>query len=372
MLAARYIGNRMIGIDEVERVPPAPGEVHIAVAYTGLCGTDLHIVHGDMDARVPMPLTFGHEMSGTVALVGAGVEGIAEGDHVTVVPLDWDGTCTACLAGYRHVCQNMKSIGIDVPGSLQGYWNVKADKVVVLPAQLRLDHAALVEPVAVSVHDVRRSGLVEGSRAVVVGGGPIGALIAITARASGAEVVVFEPNGWRRERIAELGFTSLDPLVTEQVAWVNEWTGGSGADVVFEVSGSAGGARVSTDLLKVRGTLVIVGVHSAPRAFNLHRVFWRELTVVGARVYEAADFHAAIDLLASGAIPADALISHIEPLGNTAAAVSVLESGEAMKVLIDVRPAAGWTTREARGGRSSIETTRSRTRCGTASPTSIT
>src|SRR3954471_16527298 len=338
MRNAAYIGDRRIEVGESEPVAPAAGEVQIAVAYVGICGTDLHVYHGDMDARVTKPATIGHEMSGTIAELGPGVEGWAIGDAVTVMPLDWDGTCPACLAGNQHICQNLNFIGIDSPGSLQELWNVPADVLVALPAGLRLDHAALVEPVAVAVHDVRRSNLQPGQKAVVIGGGPIGGLIASVAREFGGEGVVIELVPNRRAQIEALGFSTLDPRETNQVDWVNEWTGNAGADVVFEVSGAAQAVLGATDLAKVRGTLVVVAIHPVPREINLQRLFWRELSILGARVYQRVDFEKAVELLADGVIPADLLITRIVPLGETQEAFADLEAGRAMKILVAVSP----------------------------------
>ena len=340
MRTASYVGNHTIELSDATPIGPGPGEVQIKVAYTGLCGTDLHIMHGNMDARVTTPLIFGHEMSGTIAALGAGVTDWAVGDAVTVMPLDWDGTCPACLAGNQHICQNLNFIGIDSPGSLQGYWTVPAEVLVALPADLRLDYAALVEPVAVAVHDVRRANLVGGEKVVVIGGGPIGVLIASVARKFGAEVVVIELDPNRRSQIEALGFTTLDPRETDQVAFVTEWTGGAGADVVFEVSGAAAAVLGATDLAKVRGTLVVVAIHPTPREINLQRVFWRELSILGARVYQRVDFETAVELVADGTIPADLLISRIVPLSGTQDAFADLEAGLAMKILVDVQDAS--------------------------------
>jgi 2-desacetyl-2-hydroxyethyl bacteriochlorophyllide A dehydrogenase len=337
VLTASYVGDHTITVGEAEPAAPAPGQVQIKVAYTGLCGTDLHILHGDMDARVTMPLVFGHEMSGTIAAIGDGVTGWSIGDAVTVMPLDWDGTCPACLAGNQHICQNLNFIGIDSPGSLQGYWSVPAEVLVPLPAGLRLDHAALVEPTAVAVHDVRRGNVQPGDRVVVIGGGPIGVLIASVARAFGGSVVVIELDPHRRAQIAALGFDTLDPRETDQVEWVTEWTGGAGADIVFEVSGAAAAVLGATELAKVRGTLVVVAIHPVPREINLQRVFWRELTILGARVYQRVDFERAIELLDDGVIPAELLISKIVPLSETQQAFADLEGGLAMKILVDVQ-----------------------------------
>ncbi|MGN6761334.1 MAG: zinc-dependent alcohol dehydrogenase [Leifsonia sp.] len=336
MLAANYAGDRTITIEEREPEPLRPGEARIAVAYVGICGTDLHIFHGDMDARVARPATIGHEMSGTIVDLAPDVEGWSVGDAVTVMPLAWDGTCPACLAGNEHICQNLDFIGIDSPGALQENWNVPASTLVRLPAEVSLRDAALVEPVAVAVHDVRRSELGPGDRAVVIGAGPIGVLIATAATAFGAEVVIAEIDANRRAAAEEMGLRTLDPSAVDQVAWVEEWTGGAGADVVFEVSGSAAAVLGATSLAKVRGTLVVVAIHSQPRPLDLHRLFWRELRILGARVYERRDFERAVELVAEGAIPADRLITRVVPLAETASAFEALEEGRAMKLLVEV------------------------------------
>jgi 2-desacetyl-2-hydroxyethyl bacteriochlorophyllide A dehydrogenase len=336
MLAAEYTGSRTIAVEEREKLELRQGEVRIAVAYVGICGTDLHIYHGDMDSRVTMPATIGHEMSGTIAELGPGVEGWAVGDAVTVMPLSWDGTCPACRAGNEHICQNLDFIGIDSPGALQQYWNVPASTLVKLPSEISLRDAALVEPVAVAVHDVRRSKLGAGDKVVVIGAGPIGVLIATVATAFGAEVVVAEIDGTRRSAAEDMGLVTLDPSTVDQVAWVNEWTGDAGADVVFEVSGAAAAVLGATGLAKVRGTVVVVAIHPTPRPMDLHRVFWRELTILGARVYERRDFERAVELVAEGAIPSQKLITRVVALAEVASAFEALEAGQAMKILVEV------------------------------------
>lgn len=340
MRAAAYTGDGVVSVTETSPVDPGPDDVVIDVAFVGVCGTDLHIVHGSMDARVQRPLVFGHEMSGTVRAVGANVTGWSAGDRATVMPLVWDDTCPACRNGNRHICQNLEFIGIDSPGALQQTWTVPASTVIPLPESLSLRTAALIEPVAVAVHDVRRSELRAGDRAVIIGGGPIGVLIASVARQSGAEVAVVELDPARRRFIEQLGFTTVDPTSVDATAWVEEWTGGAGADVVFEVSGAAAAVRSATGLARVRGTVVIVAIHPTPREIDLQRVFWRELRLLGARVYERIDFERAIELLGSDAIDAEAIITSVHPLTDVNAALTELQSGQALKVLIDVQATA--------------------------------
>jgi (R,R)-butanediol dehydrogenase/meso-butanediol dehydrogenase/diacetyl reductase len=342
MNAAYYLGNRRFDVRPARSAPPGPGQVQIAVAYTGLCGTDLHILHGDMDSRVTIPAIIGHEMSGTVAAAGDGVEDWAAGDDVTVMPLNWCGSCPACLAGHHHVCQRLEFVGIDSTGSLQSRWNVPASLLVRLPRGLSLRDAALAEPTAVAVHDVRRASLQLGERALVVGGGPVGLLIALTARTAGADVVIAEIDPFRRKVADTLGLATVDPGTADMAEFTATWTSGAGADVAFEVSGSQPGAGLALDSLAVRGRLVVVGIHPVPRAVSLHRVFWRELSIVGARVYQRRDFEAALALLAGGQIPTRAIISRVLSLTEVADAFTAMESGgQVMKVLLDCQAEAG-------------------------------
>jgi 2-desacetyl-2-hydroxyethyl bacteriochlorophyllide A dehydrogenase len=335
MNAARYIGNGAIEVVSTTADPPAAGEVQLEVAYTGICGTDLHILHGAMDARVTMPAVLGHEMAGRVASVGDGVAGWAVGDPATVMPLVPCGECTACRRGASHICYQLVFLGIDAPGSMQSRWTVPADVLVRLPADLSLQTAALAEPTAVAVHDVRRSGLAAGERAVVVGAGPIGLLIANVARSAGAEVVVFEPSERRRQIVESLGLVAVDPLAVHAAAWVDGWTDGDGADVAFEVSGTAAGMGTAVGCLAARGRVVVVGIHATPPAVDLFRVFWRELSLIGARVYEREDYEEAVRLLAAGAIPSETLITDVVPLGAVAEAFRAMDAGESMKILIN-------------------------------------
>jgi 2-desacetyl-2-hydroxyethyl bacteriochlorophyllide A dehydrogenase len=205
-----------------------------------------------------------------------------------------------------------------------------------LPSDIPLAHAALVEPTAVAVHDVRRAGPVAGQDVLVIGAGPIGVLIACVARTEGAHVLVAEVDPGRRVFAEQLGFEVLDPSGRDVPEYVDGWTAGAGAQVAFEVSSSQPGLDAALLSLGVRGRLVLVGIHPPQRQIDLFRVFWRELTLVGARVYQRADFERAVELVAGSAIPAAELISRIEPLARAEAAFHALAIGEGMmKVLVD-------------------------------------
>lgn len=334
--AALYAGAGSVVYAEREVEAPQPGEVQIEVAYTGICGTDLHIYHGVMDGRVDPPGVIGHEMSGRVAAIGVGSQGWSVGDAVTVMPLDWCGHCPACVAGYTHICHNLNFIGIDSTGAMQARWNVSERTLIRLPPGLDLRYAALVEPTAVAVHDVGRANVQPGEKVVVIGSGPVGVLIGLVAQSAGADVVILELDPFRRGIAEQAGLRALDAAAEDVAASIDAWTDGAGADVAFEVSGSAGGITTAVQVLAVRGRLTLVGIHSAKREMDLHRFFWRELVLVGARLYGREDFESAVELVANGSIPADLLISRIEHLDHAAEAFAALESGAGvMKILID-------------------------------------
>jgi (R,R)-butanediol dehydrogenase / meso-butanediol dehydrogenase / diacetyl reductase len=333
--AAFYEGNRAVRIGDCVPAAPGGGQVQIRVSHCGICGTDLHLFHGHMDHRVRVPQVFGHEMSGTVAAIGEDVRGFKLGDHVTVRPLDPCGNCPACRAGYSHVCQHLKFIGIDAPGALQTLWTVPAHTLHRLPDSLPLQKAALVEPLAVACHDVRRGQVKQGDYIVVQGGGPIGILIALVARAIGARVLISEVNPYRLKIALGLRFEAVNPKATDLPEYVTTETETAGADVVFEVSGSPAGAETMTKLVRVRGRIVVVGVFSEIPKVNLFQFFWRELELQGARVYEPQDFEEAIQLAASGTLPLDLLISEVCSLDQLEPALHRLESGgEVMKILV--------------------------------------
>lgn len=340
MKASYYQGHKTLTTGDAPRVPPGPGEVRINVAYCGICGTDLHIYQGHMDKRVKIPQIMGHEMSGTIAEIGEGVTGWAVGEQVVVRPLDPCGECPACRAGHSHICYRLKFLGIDTPGAFQAGWTVPAHTLHRIPADMPLDRAALIEPVAVACHCVRRGGVKAGEFAAVIGGGPIGMLVAMVARQAGARVLISEINPYRLNLAADLGFEAVNPTEVDLLGLVEERTStsaspGAGADVVFEVSGSQPGAAIMTQLARTRGRIVVVAIFAFKPEVDLHRCFWRELTIVGTRVYEPEDFERAIALVATGEIDVEPLISARLPLDALQSAFEDIEAGKnLMKVLI--------------------------------------
>lgn len=335
--AAIYRGEKKFSIDEVEINPPGPGEVQVEVAYCGICGTDLHIYLGHMDGRVGFERTIGHEMSGVIAAVGEGVSNLMSGQHIVVRPLDHCGDCPACSAGHEHICHNLKFIGIDSDGAFQQFWNVPAHTIHVLPEELNLAHAALIEPLAVAVHDVDRGKVRAGEDVLVIGGGPIGMLVAMVARQSGANVTVSEINENRLAFAQKIGFATLNPKEVDVATAIHDATGGKGADVVFEVSGSQPGVDLMTAAASTRGRIVMVAIHATKPQIDMFQFFWRELDLIGARVYRPEDYDTAMLLLADGVIDCDVFITDIQELSEIQSAFETLtQNPNAMKSMVRI------------------------------------
>ncbi len=335
MKATRYEGDKTFSVIEKEVETPAKGDVRIKVAYSGVCGTDVHIYHGMMDKRVSIPVTIGHEMSGTIDAIGENVTGYEIGDRVVVRPLD-DRGAKPSDKGFNHICEDLKFIGIDSPGSMQQYWNVPAFTLHKLKTTTDLKLAALIEPLSVAVHDVRLSQLKSGETSVVLGGGPIGLLVAMVAKDTGADVIVSEVNPVRVAKAKELGFDVVNPAETDLVQYVREKTEGRLADVVFEVAGVQPTLDAMTEVSGIRGRIVMVAIHGEKKNVDLFKFFWKELKLIGARVYEKEDYEKSIQLITDNKHPFENLITDIQPLTKIQEVFENIDKNpDGLKVLMD-------------------------------------
>ncbi|WP_242135647.1 zinc-dependent alcohol dehydrogenase [Aestuariivivens marinum] len=335
MKATVYTGNKTFSVLEKEVESPKTGEVRIKVAYVGVCGTDVHIYHGMMDQRVNIPETIGHEMSGVIDAVGEGVSGFSVGDKVVVRPLD-DRLVKPSDKGFNHICEDLKFIGIDSPGAMQEYWNVPAFTLHKLNENTDLKLAALIEPLSVATHDVRLSGLTKDETAVVLGGGPIGLLVALVAKETGAQVIVSEVNEKRIAKAQSMGIEAVNPTKTDLVTYVREKTEGRLADVVFEVAGVQPALDIMTEIAGIRGRIVMVAIHGQPKPVNLFKFFWKELKLIGARVYEKEDYEKSIALISANELPFEDMITDVQPLSDIQQVFERIDQNpDGMKVLMD-------------------------------------
>lgn len=335
MKATQYEGNQTFKVINKEIEQPKAGEVRIKVAYVGVCGTDVHIYHGMMDKRVNIPEIIGHEMSGVIDALGEGVTDYAIGDKVVVRPLD-DRLVKPSDKGFNHICEELKFIGIDSPGAMQEYWNVPTFTLHKLKENTDLKLAALIEPLSVATHDVRLSGLQAGETAVVLGGGPIGMLVAMVAKEAGAQVIISEVNEARITKAKSLGFDAVNPMNVDLVQYVKDKTEGRLADVVFEVAGVQPALDIMTEVAGIRGRILMVAIHGQKKEVDLFKFFWKELKLIGARVYEKEDYEKSIALITANELPFEEMITDVQPLTNIQQVFeSIDQNPDGMKVLMD-------------------------------------
>ena len=320
-LALAWLGGRDVGVVPVPVPQPRAGWVPVDVAYAGICGTDLHVMAGE-HARARPGTVLGHEFVGRLA---APCGDLPAGHPVFVNPMVHCGTCDGCRAGLVNACRNLTAVGIDHPGAVAARTVVPEYGLYPLPDDVDLVAAAVIEPLAVAVRAVRRSGLRVGDRAHVVGGGPVGLLVALVAAAAGAAVTLSEPSPDRARRVSALGVAVVSGPADLDAP----------VDVVFDATGHPAVAASLLEWPRVGGTVVVVGAYGPGRhGVDLLALMFAELTVRGTRIYLREDIEAAIGLVTTGRVDARAVVSGIHPLSEAVGAVEGLRRGEGMKVLI--------------------------------------
>ena len=332
---AVYRRRGEVTVEDRDLPPPGTGEVVVEVSYCGVCGSDLHLV--DEGWGRPGDV-LGHEWSGVVVAVGDDVSGLAPGDHVLGGPDPRCGECEACRAGLPSQCAGQDKMTGEFDGAFATHVVRDRATVLTVPDGMDLRTAALAEPLAVALHAVSRSDIREGQDAIVMGAGPIGALIAATLVARGHRVVVVEPAATRQDLARRLGVAEVrhpDELRTFNMAEVDSIVDDA-VHVVFESSGKRAAMEAGYHQLRRGGRLVLVGTGMEPPTFDPNRMIVLELSVCGAFVYDDDGFERALELLGSGALPVDVLIDDAEyGLDGVAEATHRLARGEhAGKVMI--------------------------------------
>jgi 2-desacetyl-2-hydroxyethyl bacteriochlorophyllide A dehydrogenase len=333
MQAAYLFGPRDLRLIDAAPDTLGPDEVRIDVALSGICGTDLHVYAGLVyGAPSTGPVALGHEYSGRVAEVGAGVTAFRVGDRVTSIPGGPCYRCFLCRTGRPSLCPNRVS-------GRRGSWAPS----LVVPAQIcwRVpddvpdDLATLTEPLACAIRAVDRAELHAADRVCIIGAGPIGLLLLAVARAAGAQtVIVTEPSAYRRDLAARLGADLvLDPVTTDVLAAVHEQTDRLGAEVVFEAVGLPATMEQAIALAAPGGTVVIAGVadRDARASFRPQELFFKELTIRGTKgVTNGID--RALRWL--GQLNLAPLITHTIPLPRVQEAIDLSLAGQAGKILL--------------------------------------
>ncbi|MBT9142962.1 MAG: Sorbitol dehydrogenase [Dehalococcoidia bacterium] len=334
MKAAVWYGKKDVRVEDVLE-PPAPGpeEVKIKVHWCGICGSDLHeYLAGPIFIPVesPHPLTgktapliLGHEFSGEVVEVGEGVTNVKIGDRVSPDACRYCGTCFMCKQNRYSVCEKSAFTGLMADGAFAEYVNVPAYTLYKLLPEISSEAGALIEPIAVGVHAIRRGHVLVGDTVAIVGTGTIGLVSLQAARAAGASKVfcleMARARGpvemararkeARKEFAKKLGATAVvDPTETDAVEEVRRLTGGLGVDVAIECVGGEETASLAIQLTRRGGKTVIVGIFEKPSQLHFNELVFNEKEVVGSLAYYG-EFATTIALLADGRLVAEPLIT---------------------------------------------------------------
>ncbi|MEX3507450.1 2,3-butanediol dehydrogenase [Corynebacterium sp. LK2590] len=357
MKAARLYGKEDVRIDDIEEPQLQPGTVKIAPAYSGICGSDVHLYFDGPFRPAPsetaphpvsgetLPVVLGHEFSGVVEEVADDVEGFKPGQSVVVEPFMVDGTCHACQRGDYHLCDNMGFIGISGRGGGIAEHIVVEKRWVHPIGDIPLDQAALIKPLSVSHHSIAHAGFANGDHtgevAVIGGAGPIGLLAAAVLKAYGVKVIISEPSQARREKALETGVAdlSVDPMNEDLAEKVREFTDGAMADVAFECTSVPTVLQQLIDVTRPGAHIEIIALHN--RNFELDIV--GDLTMpersIGSSVGYNNDHPQVIKMIQDGRLDLAPYITSRIPMDDLVEKgyKALKEDPTEVKILIDVQ-----------------------------------
>lgn len=340
MKASRFLGNKTFAVTDLPTPHAGPGELVLRNQVCGVCGTDVHIYHGEPgSADVNPPVVLGHEYSGEVVEVGEGVTGFAVGDHVTVDPNIYCGHCAYCQNGKKQLCPSMEAIGVTRDGGFAQYSLIPAAQAFKLEPTVPWEAAAMAEPLACCLHGIDLAGIQVGDKVCVVGGGAIGLLMVQLAKLSGAsQIVLSEPNEKRRQVGLQLGANAaIDPTRPDaQEAFAQVLDGG--ANVVIECVGNVPAVKSAFQFAGKGATVLLFSVPKVDATFDLplFDVYKKELTIKGSFVNP--DTHArAVALINSGKVDFGPIITHRFPLDQLPEAIAMQMSDASIKVVVEAQ-----------------------------------
>ncbi|WP_218160431.1 zinc-binding dehydrogenase [Amycolatopsis marina] len=341
MQAAVLHATGHLQVDMVPTPEPGQGEVVLHVGANTLCGTDLRILRGEKTRGVRFPSVLGHEFAGTVAAVGADVQGFAEGDKAAMCPVIPCRRCVHCLHDRENVCANRRAMGYEYDGGLAEYVRIPAEAMAAgnlfpADADIPLEQLALAEPLACTVNGHRRSGIRLGDVVLVIGAGPIGLLHLQLARRAGASaVIVSEPSPSRRAVAAKLGASHVVAPM-ELAATVEALTDRTGVDASIVCIGIPQLVNDAIALTRKAGNVnIFAGLPADGRVdIPANEIHYKELVVTGTSAMHRRDYEQALRLIGNGEVDVASLVTDKMPLASVVEAFELAQSGTGIKVAV--------------------------------------
>jgi 2-desacetyl-2-hydroxyethyl bacteriochlorophyllide A dehydrogenase len=336
MKAAVFYGKHDIRIEEVPVRPPKENEVVVKTAYCGICGTDLHIFHGDEgSAETKPPLVLGHEMSGIITETGSAVDTLKAGDHVAIDPNCYCGQCYYCRSGQEHFCSKMNGIGTTCNGGFAEYCTVPVKAALRVPQDMPLEIAAFAEPLACCLHGIDLTNVRAGNQVLLIGGGTIGLIMLQLAKLAGAgRIMLVEPDEGKRELALTLGADRVFQNGTEYLAFA-ENTEGVRADRVIECVGKAETVSFAIKAADKGATVMLFGLTPPQATVEIlpFELFKKELHITASFVNPLTEARA-LELLAFGRIRVPELIGELIPLEKLTEALTEPRYRKMTKVMV--------------------------------------
>lgn len=328
-----------IEFKEIDKPTPGPNEVLMQTRRIGVCGSDIHVYHG-LHPYTSFPVVQGHEVGGIVAAVGDNITSVKVGDKITFMPQVTCGECYPCKHGMYHICESLKVMGFQTGGAAQEFFILPEWNVMKLPDNMSLDFAAMIEPIAVVVHALHKGGGANGKRVLVLGAGPIGNLTAQVAKATGAKsVMITDVSPYKLEKARACGIDyAINTSEIDISTAVDELFGPEKADLILECVGIEATITQAVNVARKGTTIVVVGVFGNKPQVDLGLVQDRELSLVGTLMYQKSDYEQAIDLVASGKMHLDNMITHRYAFEDYLEAYHAIEAsgGNYLKVMIEL------------------------------------
>jgi 2-desacetyl-2-hydroxyethyl bacteriochlorophyllide A dehydrogenase len=324
-----------LAVGEVARPAISEGQVLVRVTYSGICGTDYKIYSGTIPVRYPRIM--GHEMIGEVVEAGESAA-VRPGDRVIIDPELYCGSCFHCRVGQTHLCPKGMLLGRDANGGFAEYVTAPASHVFPLPESINNQTAPLIQVLTTCMHAQRQINIFPGETVAVLGLGVTGQLHVQLAKARGATVIGITRSAEKRELALKLGADLAFPGGPEAIRQVREATEGRGADVVIESTGMLPVLSDGIHMARSGGRLLLFGIITAKQGeLPFYDLYFKELALINARVAKSEDYPNSIALVQRGMVRLEPLVSHVMPLGELKAAISMLgsDNGQRMKIIMN-------------------------------------
>ena len=318
---------------------PRPNEVLVRIRRIGICGSDIHVYHGK-HPFTSYPVTQGHEVSGEISVLGEDVAGIEIGQKVTIQPQVVCGKCYQCMHGKYNLCEQLKVMGFQTTGTASEYFAVDAAKITPLPLSMSFDEGAMIEPLAVAVHAVGQAGDVKDLNIIVLGAGPIGNLVAQTAKGMGAAaVMITDISDWRLAKAAECGVdVCVNTKDVDLGTMIAKQFGPDKADLIYDCAGTNITMGQAIKHARKGSTIILVAVFSDMATVDLALANDHELCINSTMMYRNEDYINAIRIVKEGRVKLSPLITKHFPFHGYAEAYEYIDENRetTMKIIIDV------------------------------------